>query len=115
MELWLKKSLIVLSIFIAIVPLGILVTWNYNDAWGEWGEVNDESNGIVWTPKSFFKALLPDYNVDGWDSQLMASLGYWISAIVGVSLTFFIVYAIFKLKTLRNEALETNKNINIKQ
>jgi len=41
MEAWMKKAWIVIGFFVLIVPLGILVTWSYGDAWGEWGSVSE--------------------------------------------------------------------------
>jgi cobalt/nickel transport protein len=96
MESWLKKTLIVIAILVAIVPLGILGTWNCGDAWGEWGEVQDTAHGINWAPQAYFGAPLPDYNVEGWDSMLMASVGYWISAIIGIALTMLVILGIVK-------------------
>ncbi len=96
MESWLKKTLIVIAFFVAIVPLGILGTWNSGDAWGEWGEVQDAVHSVSWTPQSYFGAPFPDYNVEGWDSMLMASVGYWLSAIIGIALTMLVVLGIAK-------------------
>ena len=103
METWLKRALIVIAIFVAIVPLGILGTWNCGDAWGEWGEVQDSTHGINWTPESYFGAPLPDYNVEGWDNKLMASIGYWISAIIGIALTMLVVLGIVKAQEMMRE------------
>ncbi|MEJ2248691.1 MAG: hypothetical protein P8Y70_03255 [Candidatus Lokiarchaeota archaeon] len=114
MEKWLKKSLIVVGILVAIVPLGILITWD-KTAWGEWGSVNDPSTGIHWTPQSFFSGLLHDYNVFGWSSQLMASIGYWISAIIGIALTGLTIYAINKYilkRSQRKKVKELDKSNN---
>ncbi|MHC1625037.1 MAG: PDGLE domain-containing protein [Methermicoccaceae archaeon] len=104
MESWFKKSLMVLAIFVAIVPLGILVTWNYGDAWGEWGEVHDASQGINWEPQSYFNAPFPDYNIEGWESMVMASVGYWLSAIIGIITTMLMVLGILKaLEIMKGE------------
>ncbi|MHA1730663.1 MAG: hypothetical protein ACTSU5_01910 [Promethearchaeota archaeon] len=99
MEPWFKKSLVVVGVLVAIVPLGILITWNYGDAWGEWGEVDDGQ--IQWTPQSFFGGLLPDYNVEGWESKTAASVGYWISAVLGIGLTMVVILGFAKLAEKR--------------
>lgn len=107
-----KKSLIAIGILVAIAPLGILLTWD-KTAWGEWGEINDTSTGIHWTPQTFFKGLFPDYNVDGWSSKTMASIGYYISAIIGVSLTGLTIYVISKYmfeRSQRKNPEELNKS-----
>ncbi len=95
MEPWLKRTLVALAVFIVLSPLGILFTWDYGDAWGEWGEVK-LPNGKVWTPKSYFNAPLPDYNVEGWEDKLMASIGYWISAVIGVAATMLMSLGVVK-------------------
>jgi len=74
MEEWMKKAWIAIGFFVLIVPLGILITWNYGDAWGEWGSVSD--GNTTWIPKEYSGgAPLPDYNVPGWENKIMASLG----------------------------------------
>ncbi len=37
MEEWMKRAWLVMGILVLIVPVGILATWDYGDAWGEWG------------------------------------------------------------------------------
>ncbi|MHA1584486.1 MAG: PDGLE domain-containing protein [Promethearchaeota archaeon] len=106
MDSLLKKSLIVIGVLIVIVPIGILITWNNEDAWGEWGEVNDPNSNTTWTPHSFFESLFPDYNVDGWSSKGMASIGYWISAIVGVILVMGIILVFGKISNRNNNKVK---------
>lgn len=96
MEEWMKKAWIVIGIFVLIVPLGILATWNYGDAWGEWGEVHLGENE-TWTPAEYSGgAPLPDYNVPGWENEFMASLGYWLSAVIGISMCVLVTLGIGK-------------------
>lgn len=100
MERWMKEAWIVVGFFVLIVPLGILVTWNYGDAWGEWSSIDD--GNTIWTPREHSGgAPLPDYNVPGWESKLMASLGYWISAIIGMGMSVVAVLGISKAVELR--------------
>ncbi|MHC1597738.1 MAG: PDGLE domain-containing protein [Methermicoccaceae archaeon] len=96
MESWMKRAWLVIAIFVVLVPLGILATWNYGDAWGEWGEVH--TSGGVWTPQEYGGgAPLPDYNVPGWeDSMLMSSVGYWLSAILGILMTVLLTLGVVK-------------------
>ena len=89
------KAWMVMIALILIAPIGILATWNYGDAWGEWGEVQ-VGNNETWEPEQYGGAPLPDYNVAGWDSPLMASVGYWLSAIIGVSMCIFITLGVGK-------------------
>jgi cobalt/nickel transport protein len=88
---WSKKWTIALLAMIIASPIGILMVWNYDDAWGEWGEVEKYD----WTPSSYWTAPMPDYNFDGWSSQLDSSVGYIISAIVGVLVIIGVTYLAF--------------------
>ncbi len=102
MKPWIKKAFLAIGFFVLVVPLGILFTWNYGDAWGEWGEVN--LNGKAWSPHEFFGgAPLPDYNVPGWEGMLMASVGYWLSAVIGITMCIFITLGIVKTLELWRE------------
>ncbi len=85
---WPKKWVSAMTILILACPLGILIVWGYGDAWGEWGEVGS------WVPQQWWTAPLKDYNFEGWDSQLMASIGYVLSAVVGVIVIVLFTYAL---------------------
>ena len=101
MEKWMKRAWTVIGVFVLIVPVGILVTWDYGDAWGEWGEVNMSENE-TWEPKEYSGgAPLPDYNVPGWEDKLMASVGYWISAIIGIIMCVLVTLGIGKALELK--------------
>ncbi|NIA12068.1 MAG: hypothetical protein GWP10_20680 [Nitrospiraceae bacterium] len=103
MEKWMKKAWIAIGFFVLIVPLGILITWNYGDAWGEWGSVH--KGNTTWTPHEYgWGAPLSDYNIPGWGGKVMASLGYWISAAIGVVMSAAAVLGISKvIKLCRRE------------
>lgn len=91
-----KKTWIIIGIFMILTPLGILFTWDYGEAWGEWGEV-ELPNGQKWVPQQYSGgAPLPDYNIPGWENKLMASIGYWISAMIGVSMCFLTTLGVAK-------------------
>ncbi len=106
MEEWMKRAWMVIGFFVLIVPVGILATWDYGDAWGEWGEV--QIGNQTWEPKEYSGgAPLPDYNVPGWEDQLMASIGYWISAIIGISMCVLVTLGIGKaIELWRGEEAE---------
>jgi cobalt/nickel transport protein len=87
--LWPKKLIIAMIALIIATPLGILIVWGYGDAWGEWGQVGN------WVPQQFWNAPLGDYDFSGWDSQIMASLGYIISAIVGIVAIIILTYVMY--------------------
>lgn len=84
---------------IALVPIGLLAT---GTAWGEWGaEEIKEMIGVV--PKGMkeginFEAVMPDYTILG----LSETIGYIISAIIGVVLTVLAVRLIFIKKGKKN-------------
>ena len=63
-----KKWLVILLALAVLSPLGILIVWTSPGAWGEWGSVGN------WVPWHFWTAPFQDYDLSGWDSQLMASL-----------------------------------------
>jgi cobalt/nickel transport protein len=93
--LWPKKWIAAMVALIIATPLGILIVWDYGDAWGEWGEVGD------WVPQQFWNAPLADYDLSGWDSQAMASLGYIISAIVGIMAIIILTYVVYLVVSKR--------------
>lgn len=103
MEEWMKRGLIVIAFFVLISPLGILLTWEYGDAWGEWGEVNQ--GNATWTPQGYGGgAPLPDYGVPSWESKLMATAGYWLSAIIGIVMCILVTLGFAKaMELLRGE------------
>ncbi len=98
-----KKFLIVIGVLIVLSPLGILLTWNYGDAWGEWGaedlsdEVHADISGLQSLSDIWGYAPLPDYNIPGWDDPIHASIGYILSAIVGVVLCIGLYYGLLKI------------------
>ncbi len=107
MELWIKRALIVMLVLCIISPIGILLTWNYGDAWGEWSEV--KIGNKTWVPQHYSGgAPLQDYDVPGWDNQFMASLGYIISAFVGVFMVITVSLGVVKLGEIAREIREQN-------
>jgi len=97
-----KTLLAIVGVMIILSPIGILLVWNYDDAWGEWDVstvehmVGHKLPGMEKLSDAWNHALLPDYNVPGWEDKLHASLGYVISAIVGTALVVIIYYALVK-------------------
>jgi cobalt/nickel transport protein len=86
---WPKKSIALMISLALATPLGILLVWNNGDAWGEWGAVGQ------WVPQQFWNAPFAGYDFSGWDGQLMASLGYIISAIVGIGAIIILTYILY--------------------
>lgn len=103
-----KKQKIKFGIFllflILLVPIGLLTD---APAWGEWS-LEHFKTLIGFIPKGMqkfsmiYKAPIPDYSVLG----LNSSLGYYISAIVGVTALIFIYYLILKLLKLNKKKSE---------
>jgi cobalt/nickel transport protein len=87
--LWPKKWIIAMTALIIASPLGILIVWGGGGAWGEWSSVGN------WVPQQFWNAPFADYDLGGWDGQLMASLGYIISAIVGIAAIIILTYILY--------------------
>jgi cobalt/nickel transport protein len=93
--LWPKKLAIAMVLLILASPIGVLLVWDYGAAWGEWGEVGS------WVPRSYWTAPVAEYNLPGWDSQFMASMGYILSAIIGIVAIIVFTYALMVLVARR--------------
>ncbi len=96
-----RKAWIPLAILIVITPLGLLAS---GTAWGEWG--TDEIKGLLgYIPQGFSRladinhiAFLPDYSLPGLgDSFAGQTVGYYISAIVGVGIIVLLTLGIGRL------------------
>ncbi|XRO75059.1 PDGLE domain-containing protein [Methanocaldococcus sp. 28A] len=97
-----KKFVYIIIALIICCPIGILLVWNYGDAWGEWDvselakKVHANIQGMEELSGIWSYAILPDYDIPGWDTPLKASIGYIISAIVGVILCIIAYYGLVK-------------------
>jgi cobalt/nickel transport protein len=95
-----KRALIILGIFLALVPLGLLTD---APAWGEWdNEYYEKVLGFL--PQGFKEAIginpiIPDYSLP----HANPVLGYYVSAVVGAVLVFGIYYILAKI-------IKSNKN-----
>jgi cobalt/nickel transport protein len=96
-SLWPKKWIAIMVGLIIATPLGILVVWGRGGAWGEWSSVGD------WVPQHFWSAPFAGYDLSGWDGQLMASLGYVISAIVGIMAIIILTYLLYIVVSKREK------------
>ena len=102
-----KPVSILIGALICLTPLGLLAS---GTAWGEWGadEIADYSqNGTVlgFTPEGMengfsFNSLIPDYAVSG----INETIGYIISAVIGVALLiiFFKLISSVKRKSVND-------------
>ena len=107
MERLLRNMLIVLVVLIIAVPIGLLAV---GTAYGEWGA--DDLQALVgFVPaglaslSGLWAAPLPDYSLPSLgDTFLDLSLGYWLSAIIGVILTGGVAIMLGRVLTRRNAA-----------
>jgi cobalt/nickel transport protein len=100
-----KKIWIAIAILAILSPLGIIVPklFNAEGAWGEWGiDKIEKIAGFI--PEGMkriskrWKAPLSDYGLPGQSDTLgNRSLGYVISAIIGVAIVAGIMYLLTKL------------------
>ncbi|WP_297536254.1 PDGLE domain-containing protein [Thermococcus sp.] len=97
-----KALLIVIGVMVILSPIGILLVWNSQGAWGEWDVstvehmVGHKLPGMEKLSTLWNHAVLPDYDVPGWEDKLHASIGYIISAVVGTVLVVTLYYLLVK-------------------
>jgi cobalt/nickel transport protein len=106
-----KKLWIGIGVLILLSPLGIIIPklFNANGAWGEWG-VDEIEKAVGFVPAGMkrlaekWKAPLPDYGLPG-QGQATASqsIGYIVTAIIGVALIVGIMYALTWVLTRRKD------------
>jgi len=98
-----KTLLTIVGVMILLSPIGILLVWDYDEAWGEWdvstveNMVGHKLPGMERLADAWNHAVLPDYNIPGWEDKLHASIGYIVSGIVGTALVVTLYYALVKL------------------
>ena len=101
----LKKMWITVGLLVILSPLGIILPklFNADGAWGEWGiDKIEKLAGFV--PEGMkqmrerWKAPLSDYGLPGQSGALGGqSIGYVISAIIGVAFVAGVMYLLTKL------------------
>jgi len=100
-----KKLWLGIGILALISPLGIIIPkwFNAGGAWGEWGldEIEKVAGFVPEGMKQLsemWKAPLPDYALPMAGNGLaMESLGYVLSALIGIALVVGIMYILAKL------------------
>jgi ABC-type Fe3+ transport system permease subunit len=95
-----KKLWIGLAILILLTPLGLLAS---GTAFGEWGS-DELMEALHYVPsgveqgENLWHALFPDYTVAGLENSfLQSSIGYILSAVIGIALIYIVMLAIGKL------------------
>jgi len=101
-EIKTKPIFILMAVLIALTPLGLLAS---GTAWGEWGAdeigaVESGGRALGYVPSGMehgfdFRALMPDYSVNG----LPDAVGYILSAVAGAA----ILVIVFKLIALAKQ------------
>ncbi len=107
-----KKLWIGIGVLIVLSPLGVILpNWfGAGGAWGEWGldEIAKEAGFIPEGMKrlaELWKAPLPDYGLPGQGEALASqSLGYVITAVIGVAFVAGMMYLLTKLLVRKNGA-----------
>jgi len=107
-----KKMWIAVGMLALISPLGIIIPkWLGADgAWGEWDlSALEKVAGFVPTGlkriAGIWKAPLPEYGFPSGNKGLaVESIGYVLSAVIGIALVAGIMYIITKLLGRKNDA-----------
>ena len=92
------KLWVCLGILILLTPLGLLAK---GAAWGEWAS-EELAAQIGFIPdglkrlETFWKAAFPGYTVLGWGESWQGSVGYILSALVGVGVIVLLTLALGK-------------------
>lgn len=101
-----KKLWIGLAVLIVLTPLGLLAT---GTAFGEWGS-EELQQTLGYVPEgvkkgeTLWQSMFPGYSISGLDgSFLHSSIGYILSAIIGIALIYFITIALGKIIAKREE------------
>ena len=102
MDKLLRNLLIGLAVLIVVVPIGLLAV---GTAYGEWGA--DELEVLVGfipaglaSMSSLWAAPIPDYALPSLgDAFIDLSLGYWLSAIIGVILSAAVLILVGRVLT----------------
>jgi cobalt/nickel transport system permease protein len=90
-----KALIIGLTVMIILTPIGLIAT---GTAWGEWG-ADELKEKIGYIPKGLeklgdiWKSVMPDYSLHGLEGSFFkSSLGYIISAVVGIALIASLIF-----------------------
>jgi hypothetical protein len=106
-----KKLWIGIGILALLSPLGLIIPalFGAGGAWGEWG-LEEVNKLIGYIPEGMhklahiWKSPMPDYTVPGQKPGLAhESLGYILTAIIGVAVTAGLAYALAKLLGRKNK------------
>jgi hypothetical protein len=100
-----KKLWIGIAILALLSPLGLIIPalFGAGGAWGEWG-LEEIKKLVGYIPEGMqklaelWKSPLPDYTVPGQKQGLAhESLGYILTAVIGIAITAGLAYVLAKL------------------
>ena len=100
-----------IGVLVLLSPLGVVLPalFNAKGAWGEW-DLDEIEKIIGFVPEGMkrlarvWKAPLPDYAVPGQSRGLAGeSLGYILTAVIGVAVTAGAMYLLAKILSRRND------------
>jgi cobalt/nickel transport protein len=104
------KFWIGLGVLIVLSPLGLILPEHFKAgaAWGEWG-AEEIKNLVGYIPQGLEKlshlwnAPIPDYAFKGWEEKSLThlSVGYILSAIIGIAITILVIFLIGKILVKR--------------
>lgn len=102
------KMWIGLAVLALISPIGIILPDKFKagGAWGEWG-MDEIEKMLGYVPQGMkeaaekWRAPLPDYDLKGWDQMGlgMQSVGYILSAVVGIAIIVAVIIFLGKIAT----------------
>jgi len=106
-----KKLWMGIGVLVLLSPLGVLLPYLFNadGAWGEWGlDGMEKVAGFVPAGMKriaeIWKAPLADYGLPGQGKGLVPeSIGYVLTAIIGVAFTVGLMYLLSKLLVRKND------------
>jgi cobalt/nickel transport protein len=100
-----------IGILVLLSPLGLIIPalFGAGGAWGEWG-LEEMKKLVGFIPKGMqklaglWKSPMHDYTVPGQKTGLAhGSLGYIVTAVIGIAITAGLAYVIAKLLGSRNK------------
>jgi len=106
-----KKLWIGIGILVLLSPLGLIIPalFGAGGAWGEWG-LEEVKSLVGYIPEgmqklaALWKSPMHDYTVPGQKPGLVhGSLGYILTAVIGMAITAGLAYVIAKLLGRKNK------------